>query len=51
MPSIDALLTPYREAAVDERTKGTYFERLALAYLSSDPIQAEEFSQVWTWAV
>lgn len=50
MSSIDALLTSYREAAVDERTKGTYFERLALVYLSSDPIQSEEFSQVWTWA-
>ncbi|MER5173450.1 DEAD/DEAH box helicase family protein, partial [Thioclava kandeliae] len=36
--------------AVTEREKGTYFERLACAYLTADPVQAEEYEAVWTWA-
>jgi predicted helicase len=47
MSALDRLLTSYREAAVTEREKGTYFERLALAYLRNDPVQTAEFSQVW----
>lgn len=50
MPALDDLLQSYRESAVTEREKGTYFERLTCAYLTADPIQAEEFSQIWTWA-
>lgn len=49
MSAIDDLLHSYREAAVTEREKGTYFERLACAYLTTDPVQVEEYSQVWTW--
>ncbi|KEO54689.1 DEAD/DEAH box helicase [Thioclava indica] len=49
MSAIDDLLRSYREAAVTEREKGTYFERLTCAYLTVDPVQAEEFSEVWTW--
>jgi len=50
MSALDDLLQSYRDAAVTEREKGTYFERLACAYLSTDPVQAEEYSQVWAWA-
>jgi predicted helicase len=50
IPALDQLLQLYRNAAVTEREKGTYFERLAAAYLTVDPIQAKEFSQVWAWA-
>ncbi|WP_435988512.1 DEAD/DEAH box helicase [Sulfitobacter sp. SH24] len=50
MSSLDTLLQSYRDAAVTEREKGTYFERLACAYLTADPVQAEEYSQVWTWS-
>ena len=50
MSSIDELLAAYRTAAVSEREKGTYFERLARAYLLADPIQSEEFSEVWSWS-
>ncbi|MDF3383412.1 MULTISPECIES: type ISP restriction/modification enzyme [unclassified Sulfitobacter] len=50
MSALDTLLQSYRDAAVTEREKGTYFERLACAYLTADPVQAEEYSQVWTWS-
>ncbi|WP_298168955.1 type ISP restriction/modification enzyme [Novosphingobium sp.] len=50
MSALDRLLASYRAAAVTEREKGTYFERLAVAYLRNDPVQAQEFSQVWAYA-
>lgn len=50
MHALDQLLQSYREAAVTEREKGTYFERLACAYLRADPVQVEEYSNVWSWA-
>lgn len=46
---LQSLLQSYRTAARTERDKGTYFERFAAAYLTIDPIQQEEFSQVWQW--
>ena len=48
--ALDSLLNDYRASAPSEREKGTYFERLALAYFTSDPLQTEEIEQVWTWA-
>jgi predicted helicase len=50
LSALDDLLNSYRTAAVSEREKGTYFERLVCAYLAVDPVQVEEYSQVWTWA-
>jgi predicted helicase len=50
MSAIDRILQSYRDAAVTEREKGTYFERLALAFFKNDPVQAEEYVKVWTWA-
>ena len=47
MSALDRLLTSYRDAAATEREKGTYFERLAVAYLRNDPVQTTQFSQVW----
>ena len=49
MSSIDQLLEKYRTSSETEREKGTYFERLARAFLISDPVQSEEFEQVWAW--
>ncbi|WP_417248708.1 DEAD/DEAH box helicase [Celeribacter sp.] len=49
MTALDDLLQSYRDAAVTEREKGTYLERLACAYLTVDPVQAEEYSEVWSW--
>ncbi|MBY6164845.1 DEAD/DEAH box helicase family protein [Pseudooceanicola nitratireducens] len=50
MSSLDDLLASYRAAAVTEREKGTYLERMCCAYLSADPVQSEEYSKVWTWS-
>ncbi|WP_238381065.1 DEAD/DEAH box helicase family protein [Alkalilacustris brevis] len=50
MTALDRLLQSYRDAAVTEREKGAYFERLALAFFLNDPVQSEEYEPVWTWA-
>ena len=50
MTAIDRILQSYRDAAVTEREKGSYFERLALAFFINDPVQAEEYEAVWTWS-
>lgn len=52
--SIHDILESYRDAARTQRDKGTYFERLSVAYLSHDPIQVEQYEDVKTfreWAV
>jgi predicted helicase len=49
MTAIDRILQSYRDAAVTEREKGTYFERLGMAFFLNDPLQAEEYEAVWTW--
>lgn len=50
MPALDQLLESYRGAAVTEREKGTYFERLARAFFANDPVQAEEYEAIWPWS-
>ncbi|KZX97451.1 MULTISPECIES: DEAD/DEAH box helicase [unclassified Sulfitobacter] len=50
MSALDDLLKSYRDAAVTEREKGTYLERLACVYLTADPVQAEEYAEVWSWS-
>ncbi|MFN3208943.1 MAG: DEAD/DEAH box helicase [Roseovarius sp.] len=50
MSPLDDLLQSYRAAAVTEREKGTYLERLACAYLTADPVQAEEYADVRSWS-
>ncbi|WP_037488466.1 restriction endonuclease, partial [Sphingobium indicum] len=50
MSALDRLLASYRDVAVTEREKGTYFERLAVAYLRNDPVQIQQFSEVWHYA-
>lgn len=52
--SLQDLLNSYREAARTERDKGTYFERLSIAYLTHDPVQLEQYEDVKpyaTWAM
>lgn len=44
--SLHSLLRTYRESARTERDKGTYFERLSVAYLTSDPLQREQYGKV-----
>ena len=43
---LTALLNFYRAQARTEREKGTYFERLSIAYILNDPIQAERYENV-----
>ena len=50
MTALQELLNSYRAAAQSPRDKGTYFERLAVAYLSHDPVQTQQFSRVQTYS-
>ncbi len=47
MTALRNLLNSYRDAARTEREKGTYFERLAVAYLTSDPVQQQQYEAVF----
>ena len=49
MTALRNLLNSYREAARTERDKGTYFERLAVAYLTHDPVQLQQYEAVQTY--
>lgn len=52
--SLEKVLTRFRDAAVSEREKGTYFEELIVAYLKHEPFYADLYSQVWMfkdWAL
>jgi len=44
------ILADLRAAATDERDKGDRFERLMGAYLRTDPLYADRFTEVWMWA-
>lgn len=51
---LEKVLTRFRNAAVSEREKGTYFEELIVAYLKHEPFYADLYSDVWTfkdWAL
>jgi len=48
--ALKELLDSYRTAARTERDKGTYFERLAIAFLTHDPMQAEQYESVQPYA-
>lgn len=48
-PTLQSLLATYREAARTERDKGTYFERFAVAYLTHDPLQRDQYERVQTY--
>lgn len=49
MTTLQSLLQTYRDEARTERDKGTYFERLALAYLTHDPLQSQCYEKVQTF--
>ncbi|WP_442902008.1 DEAD/DEAH box helicase [Geodermatophilus sp. FMUSA9-8] len=48
--TIHAVLDRLRSEALDERDKGSKFERLIRAYLTSDPEWKSRFSDVWLWS-
>jgi predicted helicase len=45
--SLDLILDSLREDARNNRDLGDRFERLVAAYLRSDPLYADKFSEVW----
>ncbi|GAA4657633.1 DEAD/DEAH box helicase [Bartonella pachyuromydis] len=49
MTTLQLLLQEYRDEARTKRDKGTYFERFALAYLTHDPLQFDQYEKVQTF--
>jgi predicted helicase len=50
MSALLDLLNTFRNAAVTEREKGTYFEELIVAYLRNEATYCDLYSDVWTYA-
>ncbi|CCH87144.1 putative Helicase [Modestobacter italicus] len=48
--TIHTVLDRLRSESLDERDKGSKFERLIRAYLTSDPEWKSRFSDVWLWS-
>jgi predicted helicase len=48
--SFHQVLEKYRSIAFSEKDKGHRFERLMQAYLRTDPLYADQFSDVWLWS-
>lgn len=47
--TVHEVLDDLRERATSERDKGSRFEQLMAAYLQTDPVFADQFSDVWKW--
>ncbi|RQM49326.1 DEAD/DEAH box helicase [Paraburkholderia bannensis] len=50
MSALQKLLDTFRQAAVTEREKGTYFEELIVCYLRNEATYRDLYSNVWTYA-
>ena len=50
MTPLQKILDSYRQAAVTEREKGTYFEELIICYLKNEASYKDLYSDVWTYA-
>jgi predicted helicase len=50
MTTIYSILEAFREAKTSNREMGDQFERLIAAYLVTDPLYADKYSQVWLWS-
>lgn len=50
MTALQNILNAYRQAAVTEREKGTYFEELIVCYLRNEATYKDLYAQVWTYA-
>lgn len=44
------IINKYREESYSERDKGTRFETLIKYYLKTDPMYANEFTDIWLWS-
>lgn len=50
MTTIHSLLDELRQAASSSRDMGDKFERLIAAYLVTDPLYRDKYSDVWLWS-
>ena len=50
MTTIHGILDDLARAATDARDKGDKFERLMAAYLRTEPLYQDQFSDVWLWS-
>ena len=50
MTPLSKLLDTYRQAAITEREKGTYFEELILCYLRHEASYRDLYAEVWRYA-
>lgn len=50
MPNLGAVLSYLRANSTSQRAKGTYFEKLCVAFLRQDPGMQQQFSKVWLYA-
>ncbi|MDA8119537.1 MAG: DEAD/DEAH box helicase family protein [Gammaproteobacteria bacterium] len=50
MTTIHTILDDLARAATDARDKGDKFERLMAAYLRTEPLYQDQFSDVWLWS-
>jgi len=48
--ALQDVLTSFRQDAVTEREKGTYFEDLIRTYLRNEATYRDLYTDVWTWA-
>ncbi|MFM0208863.1 DEAD/DEAH box helicase family protein [Paraburkholderia sediminicola] len=49
MTALETILDSFRQAAVTEREKGTYFEELICCYLRNEATYRDLYSDVWTY--
>jgi predicted helicase/antitoxin component HigA of HigAB toxin-antitoxin module len=49
MTAFHHLLNTYRQAAITEREKGTYFEELMMRYFAFEPMYKDKYAEVWLW--
>ncbi|MCA8379471.1 DEAD/DEAH box helicase family protein [Burkholderia cenocepacia] len=50
MTALEMLLDTFRQTAVTEREKGTYFEELIVTYLRNEATYRDLYSDVWSYA-
>lgn len=50
MTPLKKILTTYRDSAITEREKGTYFEDLICTYLRNEATYRDLYSRVWNYA-
>ncbi|WP_433695059.1 DEAD/DEAH box helicase [Paraburkholderia phenoliruptrix] len=50
MTALEMLLDTFRQTAITEREKGTYFEELITTYLRNEATYRDLYSDVWTYA-